>query len=59
MAREMTEQEWMDWKNNNRIEIEHKYPEWTDTQVSTYLHGMADIFEGQGLICRPRSARWM
>ena len=55
----MTEQEWMDWKNNNRIEIEHKHPEWTDAQVSTYLHGMADIFEGQGLICRPRSVRWM
>ena len=57
MAKRMTGADWVDWVNRNRIETEAKHPEWTRAQINTYLRGLADIFEGQGLICRPRGAQ--
>ena len=59
MAREMTMLEWTEWLATNRAQIVTKHPDWNVKQVSTYLHGMADMFEGQGLILRPRSVRWI
>ena len=59
MAKEMTMNEWTDWQRLNRSEIETNHPDWNASQVSRYLHILADIFEGQGLICRPANVRWM
>lgn len=55
--KEMNDSEWMEWKERNRTEIETNHPDWNTHQVSTYLNNLADIFEGQGLILRPRSVR--
>ena len=54
MTKEMTQEQWVEWMKTNRAEIRTKHPDWNAYQVSTYLQGMADIFEGQGLIQRPQ-----
>ena len=56
MAKEMTQEQWVEWMKTNRAEIRAKHPDWNALRVSTYLQNMADIFEGQGLIIRPRGA---
>ena len=43
MAKEMTQEQWVEWMKTNRAEIRAKHPDWNALQVSTYLQSMADI----------------